>query len=71
MSGTSVGFGVANALTLANWVWMVAAPALALILFRRGGYQPQRLQHVLAEVLFAVGAVGGFFVTELALPPGS
>jgi hypothetical protein len=50
---------------------MVAAPALALIVFRRGGYQPQRLQHVLAEVLFAVGVVGGFFVTELALPPGS
>jgi hypothetical protein len=71
MTGTSVGFSVANALTLANWAWMVAAPALALIVFRRGGYQPQRLQHVLAEVLFAVGVVGGFFVTELALPPGS
>jgi hypothetical protein len=30
-----------------------------------------RLQHVLAEVLFAVGVVGGFFVTGLALAPGS
>jgi hypothetical protein len=71
VTGTSVGFSVANALTLANWAWMVAAPALALILFRRGEYQPHRLHHVLAEVLFAVGVVGGFFVTGLALAPGS
>jgi hypothetical protein len=71
MSGTFVGMSAANVLTLANWVCMVVAPALAVIVFRRGEYQPQRLQHVLAEVLFAVGVVGGFFVAELVVSPGS
>jgi len=71
MSGTAVGMSVANVLTLANWVWMLVAPALAVIVFRRGEYQPQRLHHVLAEVLFAVGVVGSFLVAELVLSPGS
>jgi hypothetical protein len=52
-------------------VWMVVAPAIAVIVFRRGEYQPHRLQHVLAEVLFAVGVVGGFVVAELVVSPGS
>jgi hypothetical protein len=71
MTGTVIGISVATVLTLANLVWMVVAPALAVIVFRGGEYQPQRLQHVLAEVLFAVGAMGGFFVAELVLSPGS
>jgi len=71
MTGTFIGISIANVLTLANWAWMVVAPALAVIVFRRGQYQPHRLQHVLAEVLFAVAAVGGFFAAELIVSPGS
>ena len=71
MTGTFIGISVANVLTLANWAWMVVSPALAVIVFRRGQYQPHRLQHVLAEVPFAVAMVGGFFVAELVVSPGS
>jgi hypothetical protein len=71
MLGTSTGFNIANALTVAIVVWMIAAPALALILFRAGEYQPHRIQHVVAEILFAVGVLGGFFAAQQVLPPGA